>query len=70
VAGLIKQEMGVEVALQRGWLGELSVWVDGRKVARKGWLSTPDDEFFVSAIRRGLAGTRCTPPPDLKSSIP
>lgn len=66
MAARVREETGIEVELLRGWLGELTFWVDGRKVARKGLFSSPDDEFFVAAIRKGLS---CTSTQNLKSSI-
>ncbi len=45
---------GIPASLCRGWIGELSAWVDGRKVARRPWLAPLSDEAFVAAVRRAL----------------
>jgi hypothetical protein len=54
VADRIRSELGIEVEILRGRLGELSFWVDGRKVARKGWFSSPSDEDYLSAVREAI----------------
>lgn len=60
MADRVRGELGIEAELVRGWLGELTVWVDGRKVFRKGWLSSPPDERYVASVREAL-GTGCPP---------
>jgi hypothetical protein len=54
VAELIRNELGMEAELARGWLGELTVWVDGRRVARRGWFTSPPDRFFFAAVQEAL----------------
>ena len=54
MADLLRTELGVEVALKRGWPGEFRVLVNGRVVARKGWLRLPDDRAVVDGVREAL----------------
>ena len=56
MAELIRREMGVEPELIEGELGEFSVWVGDRKVAKKGWVRFPSDQSVLSAVRQVLAG--------------
>jgi hypothetical protein len=53
---------GIAARLERGRWGELSVWVDGRRVARKRLLSSPSDADFVAAVRRAVAPPLSPPP--------
>jgi hypothetical protein len=50
VAALLGED-GIAARLERGRWGELSVWVDGERVARKGWFSSPSDKDFVAAVQ-------------------
>lgn len=54
MAELVREELGQEAEVVRGRLGELTVWVDGRRVFRKGWFSSPPDRSFVSAIQEAV----------------
>ena len=56
MAELIKREMGVEPELIEADLGEFSVWVGDRMVAKKGWVRFPSDQSVLSAVRQALAG--------------
>ena len=42
-------------ALERGGRGELSVWVDGRKVADKSVTGFPPDADLLKAVHEALA---------------
>lgn len=53
MAALLAGE-GIPASLRRGWIGELSAWVDGRKVARRPWLAPLPDEAYVAAVRRAI----------------
>jgi hypothetical protein len=55
VAALIKQESGLDAALEVGGRGELSVWVDGRKVAHKDHKGFPSDPSLLAMVREALA---------------
>jgi hypothetical protein len=46
--------LGVDAELIEGGRGEFTVWVDGRKVAEKGWIRFPSDEKIVSAVKEAL----------------
>jgi hypothetical protein len=54
VAALIKQEVGLDAALEVGGRGELSVWVGDRKVANKDHRGFPSDQALLSAVREAL----------------
>jgi len=54
VAALIKLETGIEPRLAHGGLGEFAVRVNGRPIARKGWLKLPSDERVLAAVREAL----------------
>lgn len=58
MAELVRNELGQEAEVVRGRLGELTVWVDGRRVFRKGWFSSPPDSSFLSAVREAVASVR------------
>jgi hypothetical protein len=60
VAALIKQDSGAEADLEPGGRGELSVWVDGRKVAEKSMRGFPSDAEVLKAIKAAL---HPVPPP-------
>jgi hypothetical protein len=55
VAALIKQELGLEAALEVGARSELSVWVDDRKVAHKDHKGFPSDPSLLATVREALA---------------
>ena len=57
MAALIKQETGLEGALEVGGRGELSVWVNDLKVAHKDHKGFPADAALLASIREALAGS-------------
>jgi hypothetical protein len=54
VAALIKQETGLDAVLEAGGRGELSVWVNDRKVAHKDHKGFPADAVLTAAIRDAM----------------
>jgi hypothetical protein len=54
VAALIKQESGADADLEPGGRGELSVWVDGRKVADKTMRGFPADADVLKSVATAL----------------
>jgi hypothetical protein len=50
----LRNEPGVQVNLVDGDRGELTVSVDGKVVAKKGFFSTPNVDKVVAAVR-GMA---------------
>jgi hypothetical protein len=54
VAALIKQDSGMDADLEPGSRGELSVWVDGKKVAEKTIRGFPGDAVVVKAVKDAL----------------
>jgi hypothetical protein len=57
LAAALKQEPGVEVSLLDGSRGELTVLVDGREVAKKGFFSKPSVEKVLTAVREANPAT-------------
>jgi len=55
VAALIKQATGLDVSLEAGGRGELSVWVNDRKVAGKDHKGFPADAQLLASISEALA---------------
>jgi hypothetical protein len=55
VADLLKNELGIESLLIKGKLGEFSVLVGEKTVARKGWLAFPSDLKVLARVRQALA---------------
>jgi hypothetical protein len=55
VAALIKQDSGADADLEPGGRGELSVWVDGKKVADKTMRGFPADADLLQSINNALA---------------
>jgi len=55
VAALIKQDSGADADLEPGGRGELSVWVDGKKVAEKSMRGFPPDADLLLAVKNALA---------------
>ena len=51
MAAQLKQDLGIDAELVVGNAGELSVWVDGDKVAEKKWARFPDPTDVVAAVR-------------------
>ena len=54
MAALIKQDSGVDAELEPGGRGELSVWVDGKKVAEKSMRGFPADADVVKSVKNAL----------------
>jgi hypothetical protein len=54
VAALLAGE-GIPATLRRGRLGELTVWVDGRKVARRPWFRSVADQALAAAARAAFS---------------
>jgi hypothetical protein len=54
VAALITQDSGAEADLEPGGRGELSVWVDGKKIAEKSMRGFPADADVLKAVRNAL----------------
>ena len=57
VAALIKQESGMDADLEPGGRGELSVWVDGKKVADKTMRGFPADADLLKNVKDALAAS-------------
>jgi len=55
VAALIKQESGADADLEPGGRGELSVWVDGKRVANKDYKGFPSDADLLAVVKQALA---------------
>lgn len=55
MAALIKQASGVDADLEPGGRGELSVWVDGKKVADKSMRGFPADAEVLKHVTEALA---------------
>jgi hypothetical protein len=53
-AALIKQNLGADADIEPGSRGELSVWVDGKKVAEKSFRGFPADAELLQAVKAGL----------------
>jgi hypothetical protein len=51
LAVALRKEPGVEVEVVDGSWGELSVWVDGHRVAKKWLLFNPSAEKVLAAVR-------------------
>jgi hypothetical protein len=54
VAALIKQATGADADLEPGGRGELSVWVDGKKIADKTGRGFPADAELLTAVHGAL----------------
>jgi hypothetical protein len=50
----LKKTLGVEADLVPGKTGEFTVWVGGRKVAKKGLFRFPKDRDIVRAVAEAL----------------
>jgi hypothetical protein len=51
---MIKDEFGIEAEVVKGGAGELSVSVNGVKVAKKGWFTSPSEQQMLDAVREAL----------------
>jgi len=56
VAALLERELGVKAELVEGGLGEFTVLVGDRAVAKKGLIFFPPDKKVLAAVRQALAG--------------
>ena len=56
MAALLQEELGLDAALIPGDRGELSIWVNGKKVAEKTLLGFPDEREIVHAVEDALDG--------------
>lgn len=56
MAAALREALGVEATLVVGDGGEFTVWVDGRKVAEKRFMTFPAPEAVVEAVRAARAG--------------
>ena len=54
MAALIKQETGLDATLEVGGRGELSVWVNDRRVASKDHNGFPADAQLSALVRDAL----------------
>jgi hypothetical protein len=63
VAALIKQDAGVDSDLEPGGRGELSVWVDGKKVAEKTFRGFPGDTDILTSVTAALEQAQLPGPP-------
>ena len=54
MAALIKQDTGADASLEPGGRGELSVWVDGKKVADKTMRGFPADAELLKNVKDAL----------------
>ena len=54
MADLIKEDTGESTELVQGNRGELTIWVDGRKVAGKDALGFPAEQDVVDRVRAAL----------------
>jgi len=50
----LKKELGVDAELVPGSIGEFTVWVGDRKVAKKGFFRFPKDPDIVRAVAGAL----------------
>lgn len=57
MAALIKQESGMDADLEPGGRGELSVWVDGKKIADKTMRGFPADADLLKNVKDALAAS-------------
>lgn len=55
MAALIKQDAGADADLEPGGRGELSIWVDGRKLAEKSMRGFPADADVLKLVKDALA---------------
>ncbi len=55
MGALITQELGLAATLEVGGRGELSVWVNDRKVASKDHRGFPSDAQLMATVREALA---------------
>lgn len=51
---MIREELGIEAEMKKGGLGELSISVNGVKVSKKGWFSSPSEREMLDAAREAI----------------
>ena len=51
---MIKEKLGADADVEPGGRGELSVWVDGKKVAEKSFRGFPADAELLQAVQQAL----------------
>ena len=54
MAEKIENELGLKAELVKSGMGELSVVVNGVKVTKKGWFTTPSEQEFTDAVREAI----------------
>ena len=54
MAAPITQDSGAEADLEPGGRGELSVWVDGKKIAEKTMRGFPSDADVLKAVKTAM----------------
>jgi hypothetical protein len=52
---MLERELGVKTGLVEGGLGEFTVLVGDKTVARKGLIFFPPDKKILAAVRKALA---------------
>jgi len=50
----MKKDLGADADLEPGGRGELSVWVDGKKVAEKSFRGFPADADLLQSVKTAL----------------
>ena len=58
MAALLERELGVKSQLVEGDVGEFTVSVADKTVARKGLIFFPPDKKVLNAVRKALAGAK------------
>ena len=57
---MLERELGVKAELAEGHLGEFTVSVGGKVIAKKGLIFFPADQKILNAVRKALVNQ----PPD------
>lgn len=55
MAATIKSKLGIDTELIEGGLGEFSVWLDDKLVAKKGWFKFPTEEKILAGLENELS---------------
>ena len=58
MADLLDRELGVKATLTEGSIGEFTVSVGDKVVAKKGLIFFPPDRKVLAAVRKALAGSQ------------
>ena len=53
----MRKEPGVEVTVERGDLGELSVWLDGREIVSSSRFGYPNPWSVMRRVRAAVRGS-------------